>query len=352
MAEGGRRDSNWQAERVVPDIGRQLHWRSGSSSVTRIPVSVGESTRHRVGIVGAGRSRQGLGPFLARWFEHHGATVVGIHGRDRGRTDAVAVSLAEQLGHPVAVSGLHELAASVDALVVACPVEGHLAGLDAALQAGVACLCEKPLVAPAQLALALERIDRFRRRGLLLAENCQWPFALDAVRALRPDLLRAPPRTLAMRLSPAWPGRAMVEDSLSHVLSLLQALAPLASDVRAVDVRAAPFAADCRRNVVAFRVVDGSGVDVALELHLECCPQQPRPAWFAIDGVRFDRRIGDGYAISFATDDGRAANVEDPLSRLVYGFVEDLQASQRERTEADSVECRMRLYAGILAQLD
>ena len=47
-------------------------------------------------------------------------------------------------------------------------------------------------------------------RGLLLVENCQWPFVLDTMRALHPDLDGWPAvREIEMGLSPAAGGRAM-----------------------------------------------------------------------------------------------------------------------------------------------
>ncbi|MAD34068.1 MAG: hypothetical protein CMJ88_09950, partial [Planctomycetes bacterium] len=141
----------------------------------------------RVGVVGAGRTRQGLGPFLARWFEAAGAEVVGVSGRSVPRARAAANLLAAALGHPVGVHpDARSLAAVVDLLVVACPVEGHIAGLDAALEAGVACLCEKPLTSWRELDRCVELVQAFRARGLLLAENCQWPYALDALDQLFP----------------------------------------------------------------------------------------------------------------------------------------------------------------------
>ena len=305
-----------------------------------------------VGIVGAGRSRQGLGPFLAQWLAKAGACVVGVSGRDLGRTAEVAVALTKQLGHQVAPYGnAAALARDVDALVVACPVAGHLEGLDAALAAGIPCLCEKPLVSTSDAELGLQRVKEFADRQLLLVENCQWPYVLAAVDGLSPGLRQQRVRSLVMRLSPAWPGRSMIEDSLSHVLSLLQALVPLPAHAELRSVRQSNPAADARDNVVHFEVL--GGIDpVAVELHLQCCPQQPRPAWFAVNGVRFERQLGPDYAISFATEDGRVVNVQDPLDRLVYGFVENLKVKPSERTIAlDAIALRIRLYTGVLAQL-
>jgi predicted dehydrogenase len=305
-----------------------------------------------VGILGAGRTRQGLGPFLASWFEKSGARITGIAGRDDARTRHAAVAMSKQLGHDVSVyANSVELAESVDALVIACPVEGHLSGLDAALAAGVACLCEKPFVPAADAALGLQRVEAFREAGLLLAENCQWPYVLPGFDALHPGLREQPVRSLTMRLSPADPGRVMVEDSLSHVLSLLQALVPLPADAELRSVVQSDASPTARKNVVRFEVVGGIG-NIAVELHLECCPQQPRPAWLAVNGVRIDRQLGEDYAISFASADGRVVKVQDPLELLVYGFLANLRAKPSERTNAlDAIALRIRFYASVLAQL-
>ncbi len=311
------------------------------------------SPKRRIGIVGAGRTRQGLGPFLARWFEAAGADVHGCSGRDLAGARRAADALGAQLGHPVAsYANAAALAREVDALVVACPPDGHLAGLDAALAAGVPCLCEKPLLPWAELGAALERVAAFRERGLLLAENCQWPHALGALDALAPCARDAPLRALSMRLSPSLPGAAMVEDSLSHVLSLLQALTDLPSGASARDVRQSDPGADAERNVVTFTVVGGEH-EVAVELVLRRCAEQPRPAWFTAHGVRLDRQLDADYQFSFSGPGGRVAKVQDPLAALVYGFVKLLEQSNRDRIDAlaAAVALRAQLYSSILAAL-
>jgi len=307
----------------------------------------------RVGVLGAGRSRQGLGPFLARAFEATGAIVVAVAGRDAAGGARAASELAAALGHPVAAApDALALARSVDALVVAAPVGGHLAGLDAALAAGVPCLCEKPLVAVADFAAGLQRIADFRARGLLLAENCQWPEALPALRVLHPEALRGPVRSVTMGLSPADPGPAMVADSLSHVLSVVQAVADVPADALPSDVRQSDPSPAASANVVAFTLPASTG-PVTVELRLQVCPTQPRPAWLAIDGQRIERRIEPGYRITFVTPDGRAVAAEDPLWRLVYGLRPLLPRAPRERTDAfaDAVALRLRLYAAVLGAL-
>ena len=77
-----------------------------------------------VGILGAGRSRNGLGPYLARDCERHGLRVQAIAGRDAVRTAAVAADLGRSLGHAVAVcDSVHDLLQTgIDALVIASPM--------------------------------------------------------------------------------------------------------------------------------------------------------------------------------------------------------------------------------------
>lgn len=307
----------------------------------------------RVGLLGAGRTRQGLGPYLARATALAGARVVAIAGRERARSDSVARELAAQLGHPVAVADdPAALARMVDALLVAAPVPGHLAGLEAALAAGIPCLCEKPLVGAADTALGVACVERFRARSLLLVENCQWPFVLPAFTALYPERHGQPVRRLAMGLGPGWPGPAMVVDSLSHVLSVLQALVPLPASARAEQVEQDDPSPAATRNVVRF-VVRGPAGATAVRLDLTHCPAQPRPAWIDVDGARIDRQIGPNYAQSFVRPDGRAEPVQDPLHQLVYGFFTDFHAGNRDRTEAhaDAILLRLRLYADVLQQL-
>lgn len=306
----------------------------------------------RIGIVGARRARQGLGPYFADAFDAAGASVSAVAGRDPASAQRAAEALTARLGHPVAAAAdARVLARSVDALVVASPHAHHLEGLDAALAAGVPCLCEKPLVSWQVVRDGLERIAQFQDRRLLLVENCQWPFVLPALFALYPALEGAPIRSVVMGLGPGAIGPAMVADSLSHVLSVVQDLVALDATTAVANLRQGNAAPDAEANVVTFELRDASH-SIAVELHLRHCPEQPRPAWIAVNGQRIDRRIGPDYSQSFAAPDGRAMNVRDPLHQLVYRFVAQLEAKDRERTAiASSVALRLRLYADILREL-
>src|SRR5689334_8449589 len=92
-----------------------------------------------IGIVGAGRSRDGLGPFLAKFFEEEGLCVAGVSGRSVDRATVNAATLGQQLSHEVKsfASPAVLCAADIAALVIASPVQFHLEALQAAAEVGL-----------------------------------------------------------------------------------------------------------------------------------------------------------------------------------------------------------------------
>jgi hypothetical protein len=208
----------------------------------------------------------------------------------------------------------------LEALIIATPIEAHEEALEAALDASVHVLCEKPLLwngaGSASRALALVR--RFEAAGLGLAINAQWPYTLPGYRALFPALDLARAQRFAMRLSPAGAGASMLPDALPHALSLLQAARP--SGTRAIaggriDLRAS----DASALIVRF-VWDPLGAPLDVEIELVRCLEQPRPASYGFDGKIAHRVIRlPAYELVFEGE-GRRVDVEDPMGLLVKDF--------------------------------
>ena len=311
--------------------------------------------RLRFGILGAGRSRQGLGPYHALHAEAAGGEVVAIAGRSLDRTKATARSLEQSLSHEVlACEGVDALlGTSLDALIIAAPPEAHLPALKATLAAGVPVLCEKPLVTPEQHPTVPELMQGFRDRDLLVMESCQWPLLLSGLARLHPGQDFQRPRQVKMRLSPSPTGRAMMVDSLSHFLSVLQALAAVDGNTRiaALEFRGRGGAVD---GLDLSLRLEGDDIQLVAELFLRQCPEQPRPAWIEVDGARIERQIRlPDYQISLAAG-ARKLSVDDPLAALVYGFAQSVREAARERvrTESLAIQDRARLYRQIIETLD
>ena len=139
---------------------------------------------------------------------------------------------------------------------------------------------------------------------------------------------------------------------MSHLLSLIQALAPLDSSAVVSEVSIADPFYEQRHNLLRFRLATASGKSVEGLLHLQICEVSPRPAWLAINGCRIDRRIGERYSIIFSAND-RQTTIEDPTPEVVKRFA--LLVRRRDSIlmaeDRDRIRQRINWYRQILDQL-
>jgi len=283
----------------------------------------------RVAVIGARRSRQGTGPYLARFAAAAGAEVVAVLGTAPDTAEEAALGLeAGGLPRPRALADLDDLFALPDlaALIVASPPESHATLLERALEAGLHVLCEKPLAwggpDPSRDVESLAR--RFLAAGLTLRAVCQWPHTLATYESLHGAVGK--PRRFRMLLSPASSGARMLVDSLSHPLSLLHAVLPDAGgrvDEARVDAR------DDRHAQVRF-VYRAAGATVDCAVVLAHSEHAPRAAGYGFDGhwVARETRLQPYEADLVAQD--RRVPLPDPMAALVADFV----AGVRERRPA------------------
>jgi predicted dehydrogenase len=293
-----------------------------------------------VALVGARRRRQGLGPFVARDLAAAGAQVAGLlTTRPETARDAEA-ELAARAG--IRARGYADLATLLererpDALAILTPPDAHERYLRAALEARLHVLCEKPLVWGRDMAArARELVDAFAARGLLLVENCQWPYTLPAFAALHPGALDRPPTRFEMWLTPLARGLDMLRDSLSHPVSLLQALSPGSdAEVRHVEIEAVGEERGLRE-AEALQLQFHYGYPGEYQSgagHIECRVElrhgdtEPREAGYALNGLRARRVVkAEDYSLAFA-DAGRSVPVRDPLTASIEAFVSALRVA-------------------------
>ena len=305
-------------------------------------------TSPRVGIVGARRTRQGLGPFVARDLVAAGAQVPCFLTASAASLESGARALRETAG--VDTRGYISLDAmlereALDALAILSPSESHDRYLEAAAEAGLHVLCEKPLVwgVPDLAGTAARRVEAFVARGLLLMENCQWPYTLEPFEALHPGALAHPPRRFEMLMQPATRGLWSFGDSLPHPISLLQRLLP--GPARVTELRFSSRE-PVQELTLGFRwQTPAASCDVEIAL-LET-QQAPRRAELALDGRRARRLVSaPDYRLCFA-DAERSVPLPDPLTRLVADFVTALRGGRS--TQADPILQRARVLAEIVA---
>jgi len=310
-------------------------------------------TAARVGLIGARRRRQGLGPFVARDLVAAGASVPCFLGTSEETLEAARRELEERAG--VVARGYLELEQmlareALDAVAILTPAETHEIHLGSALSAGLHVLCEKPFVWGGRglASRAAAWTDRFCEAGLLIRENCQWPYTLPAFRKLHPEALAEPTTHFSMRLSPTSSGVQMLGDSLPHALSLLQSLAPGDdASVESPSFSRAPSSAASLRVEFTYRA---SSAAVAAEVDLIPSDAFPRPAGYGVNGHWAERKVDAAdYSIAFAAG-GREVPVQDPLGLRIDAFVRELEAVRQAGTgsQAPGIVQRMELLESLV----
>lgn len=287
-----------------------------------------------IGIVGARRLREGLGPFVARILRDEGATIAGVCGRSIESATIAAAELKQSFG--ISAPAFADLASLVrearpDGIAICTPFDAHKNHLLEAGNLGVSAICEKPLVwnEGEDPALATEEILAAfakKRRGIVL--NAQWPQMLEPFFALYPEESAKEIRRFEMFLAPSGVGTAMIVDSLPHPLSMLFRIAgPGSPENISITYRLSGGFAEMDLSFV-FRHARGA---IDSLVHLKTETHRPRTAWFAINGKRVDREIrGPGYRFSLraaadAKGTPRSIDTEDPMRLQIRAFLDALR---------------------------
>jgi hypothetical protein len=126
---------------------------------------------------------------------------------------------------------------------------------------------------------------------------------------------------------------------MPHVLSMIWALTKAPSEISRVE---AVFSDDGRELMVDFDYRVGSG-STRVTARFVTCPEQPRPAWYGINGRIAERKIDmtAGYAMRLVAghgEGGRSVALPDPLPMHVRQFVDEVRGERglfnQERRQA------------------
>lgn len=319
----------------------------------------------RIGLMGPSRSRQGLGPFLARYAESCGASVLACVGSSSESSRRGALELEDWLGHevrpyadlPTMIAGESSQGAPLDALVIASPHASHEAALHEAANAGLHVLCEKPIIWGGEdLAGRVESIlDAFVRANCVLQINTQWPYTLPAYFRLFPSVAQTTLDRFECRFSPISRGELQIPDAMPHPLSLLQALSPSGED-QLEDLRIDfPDHASGAQTFTFVWPGDAGPIDctVRFEVH----ENLPRPAEYGIQGHMAHRVIQmPAYELSFrgefalVRDSGGPASGEvdfaDPMGTLVEDFLSFVRNGRTQKPDYSPLQ-RIRMLKQI-----
>ena len=182
--------------------------------------------RLNVSLVGAGRTRNGIGEYIGKYFHKHGARVSSVLGTTE-KTSLQASSALRKYGieaHPYTTFDEMARSEKPDAVVIASPSSTHYEYLLKSLDSGLHIFCEKPFLWGDHTDIQKRAEDIFvkaREKRLTIAMNSQWPFSIDDYEEICGKIRIQETNHFSMRMSPFSPGRVMIPESVPHPLSIL-----------------------------------------------------------------------------------------------------------------------------------
>ncbi|MDP6962720.1 MAG: Gfo/Idh/MocA family oxidoreductase [Planctomycetota bacterium] len=276
----------------------------------------------RLAVIGARRVNDGTGQFLARQAHQAGATVVAVVGTSYDSARQASESLQAYGLNPDVFAEEENMFDEVnpDAVIIASPTHSHLDWVKECLEHRVHVLCEKPIAISNPNAVA-DLIGSFTAQELVIAENCQWPFTLNAWQQLHPAGRLENATSFSMMLSPALRGEERWQEILSHPISLIQKISPGPAEL--VDISFSEAQADAPDSSLRF-VYQCQHRQLQCEIILEDMDAFPPPAEYSINGELCHRLVGDNYEISFSSQIGSnspSVSILDPMEQSLRQFL-------------------------------
>jgi len=315
----------------------------------------------KVALVGPGRSKQGTGPFIASTFQQLGCDVQAVVSSSLDSATKAANVLKSE--YAIDCKAYENLAAllkdqSIDVVAISSPAISHQQHLETAIQAGCHVFCEKPLWwSDAEMTCendvrnitkeATELVNLCRTNKVLLQLNTQWPYTLATYYELYPQL-KNPQKieSFSMWLSPQSQGSAMIVDTVSHVLSMLYCLVG-AGKINNIESNY-HVASNDQDLQIEFDYLHAIG-DTRVSISLISSNTTPKPAAYAINGLRVNRHVElPNYLISLHADEHQLP-VEDPLVGSIKNFISTIhsKASSDEVALIDGMTHLAQIYQAV-----
>jgi len=279
-----------------------------------------------VSIIGAGRTRNGIGEYIGKYFHQHGAIVTSVLGTSENTSLRASLGLRKYGVEARPYTDFDRMVKreKPDAVVIASPSSTHYEYLIKCLGSGLHIFCEKPFIWNDHRDVR-ERVEdifeKARQEKLTIAMNSQWPFSLGAYEAISGKVVIQNSNTFIMTMSPPFPGREMISESVPHALSLLYSLLGVG------EIEGLSFESDGERGMgIRFSYpFDTRSCEVSI--HLTSQETAPRDFSFGLNGRIVSRSLGlENYEIYFHHEE-KKMKIVDPLELSVKNF---LRALERE----------------------
>jgi hypothetical protein len=275
-------------------------------------------------IIGAGRTRNGIGEYIGKYFHKHGVKVTSVLGTTE-KTSLQASSALKKYGieaHPYTNFDEMVQGEKPDAVVIASPSYTHYEYLLKSLNSELHVFCEKPFIWDngVDIEKRIEDIfEKARERKLTIAMNSQWPFSLDDYEKVCGGIEIKEANHFFIRMSPFSPGKVMIPESVPHPLSILYCR------LGAGEIEDLNFESDGEEKMtIRFTYLFGTRTcDVFIKLFHQKTP--PREFSFGFnDKIVFRSLDLENYEIYFNYGEKRL-RIMDPLELSIKNFMEAVE---------------------------
>jgi len=278
----------------------------------------------KVSIVGAGKKRNGIGEYIARYFHENGANVTAVLGTTEETSKRASMALRKYGIEARSCTDFLEMVdrEKPDAAVIASPASTHFDYLVKCIHFGLNIFCEKPFIwgdADDMERQAEAVLEKAREKRLIVAMNSQLPFLIRSYETICGKIEVERTNHFVINLCPAVSGREMIPESAPHALSLLHhVFGP--GKIQRLSFEPA----EERKMTIRFEYLfDQSECDVSINLTTQ--EKQPRDLSFGFNGRIVTRSLDlKDYAIYFNYEDLRV-RVCDPLEQSVKNFMDAVE---------------------------
>jgi predicted dehydrogenase len=280
-----------------------------------------------ISIIGASRNRNGIGQYIAKYFQKNQACVVSALGTTEKTAHSAVDALRLYDINANAYDDFHLMIhlEKPNAVVIASPLLTHYDYLMKSIDLGLNIFCEKPFFWQKKMDLmpALDNLfNMAASKKLTIAMNSQWPFSVPFYEDLCGPLEGQTMASFFMRLSPGCWGKEMILESLPHGLSMLYFVLG-AGEIHALEIKNRTKNKSIRFDYIT----PDHKCNVLIEL--ESQQYQPRSFKYGFNGKIVNRVVDlDHYDIYFQYQN-RKIKIVDPLELSVKNFI----AAVREQRE-------------------
>jgi predicted dehydrogenase len=280
-----------------------------------------------IAIIGAGRNRNGIGPYIARYFHKNRAGVISALGTTKKSAQRAVEALKGWGINATAYWDFEHMmvAEKPTAVVISSPIPTHYEYLKKSIELGLHIFCEKPFFwhPKVDMAQVLSRLfEKAASKNLTIAMNSQWPFSISFYEKLCGPLVGQRLGSFFMHLEPLYSGKEMILDALPHALSILYFV------LGAGEIHGLEVAKGTEKYSIRFEYHSNKH-NCETYVRLESKKQQPRKFKYGFNHKIVNRVVElDTYTIYFQYQN-RKIKISDPLELSVQDFI----AAVREQRE-------------------